>query len=105
MSLEIERATSADVTTITVRGEVDLYTSPDLRAAIMDAAPAAPGGLELDLGGVEYMDSSGVATLVEGFKRSRELGKTFALVTPSRAVMKVLELTRLDAIFEIRRTR
>jgi len=105
MSLEIERATSAGVTTITVRGEVDLYTSPDLRSAIMDAVPGTPGGLELDLGGVDYMDSSGVATLVEGFKRSRELGKTFALISPSRSVMKVLELTRLDAIFEIRQAR
>jgi anti-anti-sigma factor len=48
------------------------------------------------------MDSSGVATLVEGFKRARELDKAFVLVGPSRAVTKVLELTRLDSVFEIR---
>lgn len=102
MSLEIERTGSAASTRITVRGEVDLYTSVDLRTAIMEAVPEASAGVELDLGGVDYMDSSGVATLVEGFKRARELDKSFVLVAPSGAVTKVLELTRLDTIFEIR---
>jgi anti-sigma B factor antagonist len=102
MSLEIDSRGNGGSTRITVRGEVDLYTSPDLRSAIMDAVPEAPVGVELDLGGVEYMDSSGVATLVEGFKRARELDKAFVLVGPSRAVTKVLELTRLDSVFEIR---
>lgn len=103
MSLQIDQSRLDGTTVLTVRGEVDLYTSPDLRTAIMSAVPGAPDGIELDLAGVAYMDSSGVATLVEGFRRSREDGKRFVLAQPSSAVMKVLELTRLDTIFEIRR--
>jgi len=101
MTLKIEKSTSNQVTVITVRGEVDLYTSPDLRKAIMDAVRTAGARVAVDLGGVEYMDSSGVATLVEGFKSANEHSKTFTLAAPSDAVMKVLELAKLDGIFEI----
>lgn len=101
MTLTIEKCTSNQVTLITVKGEVDLYTSPDLRTAIMDAVSSAEERVAVDLGGVEYMDSSGVATLVEGFKSAHEHSKSFKLVAPSNAVMKVLELAKLDGIFEI----
>jgi anti-sigma B factor antagonist len=53
---------------------------------------------------VGYIDSSGVATLVEGLRSARKHGKTFILVAPSRAVLQVLELTRLDQVFEVRTT-
>ena len=86
---------------ITVQGEVDLYTSPELRSAIMKAVPAASSGVEIELSGVDYMDSSGVATLVEGFKVARERSTSFILVSPSVAVTRVLELARLDTVFEI----
>ena len=58
----------------------------------MKAVPAASEGVEIELSGVEYMDSSGVATLVEGFKIARENSKTFVLVAPSPSVTRVLEL-------------
>lgn len=101
MGLKIEQIAGGDGTRIAVRGEVDLYTSPDLRSALMKAVPAAESRVEVDLSGVEYMDSSGVATLVEGFKSARENSKAFVLFKPSTAVMKVLELARLDSVFDI----
>ncbi|MFV2072744.1 MAG: STAS domain-containing protein [Thermoanaerobaculales bacterium] len=101
MTLTIKKGTSNEGTLINVQGEVDLYTSPDLRTAIMEAVGSAEAGVAVDLGEVEYMDSSGVATLVEGFKRAHERSKSFKLVAPSHAVMKVLELAKLDGIFEI----
>ena len=104
MGLTIDRTELDSKIRISVRGEVDLYTSPDLRAAIMRSVPAADSGVEIELADVEYMDSSGVATLVEGFKIAREKSKSFVLVKPSPSVMKVLELARLDAVFEIERT-
>ena len=59
--------------------------------------------VEVNLAGVAYMDSSGVATLVEGFKKANESSKTFTLVAPSDSVMKVLQLAKLDGVFEIDR--
>jgi anti-sigma B factor antagonist len=100
MALEVETKKLDSTSLISVTGEVDLYTSPELRSAIMDAVPSATT-VAVDLSGVRYMDSSGVATLVEGLRRSRDLDKTFKLVAPSTAVMKVLELAKLDSVFEV----
>ena len=104
MALTIEESKSNDETVVVVQGEVDLYTSPQLRSAILKAVPAAVGGVALDLSGVGYIDSSGVATLVEGLRSARKHGKTFTLVAPSPAVLQVLELTRLDQVFDLRTT-
>jgi anti-sigma B factor antagonist len=101
LRLETQRGTDGWV--ITVEGDVDLYSSPELRSAIMEAM-AAEGAVAVDLSRVRYMDSSGVATLVEGLKGAMSDGTEFRLLSPSRSVMKVLELSRLDTIFEISET-
>lgn len=100
MGLKIGKETTDQTIRITVEGEVDLYTSPKLRSAILEAVPAA-ARIEIGLGAVTYMDSSGVATLVEGFKTAHEQQKAFVLASPSRSVMKVLELAKLDSVFTI----
>ncbi len=102
MPLKIERSRTDDGVVIAVAGEVDLYTSRELRTAILDAVPKDSRTLAIDLGRVAYMDSSGVATLIEGLKRAGQTGATFVLVSPSSAVMKVLQLSRLDTVFVIR---
>ena len=103
MGLNISQEVTDQAIRITVEGEVDLYTSPKLRSVIMDAMKAGEARIEVGLGGVNYMDSSGVATLVEGFKSAHENGRTFTLVSPSSSVMKVLELAKLDSVFTISR--
>jgi len=100
--VRIEKATSADETIIRVEGDVDLYSSPELRTAVLKALPKAALGVGVHLGGVTYMDSSGVATLVEGLRSAKAHGKNFWLVAPSSSVMKVLELARLDSVFAVR---
>jgi anti-sigma B factor antagonist len=102
MGLTIEQSQSSDGSLIRVVGEVDLYSSPELRKAILKAVPSAKGVLAIDLEGVTYIDSSGVATLVEGLRSAREHDTGFTLVSPSAAVMQVLELARLDSVFEVR---
>ena len=103
MALTTERIEQDGRLIIKAEGEVDLYTSPKLREEILKCGKKAPSVLAVDLGGVAYMDSSGVATLVEGLKAA---GKetSFVLLAPSQAVMKVLQLSRLDSVFDIRET-
>lgn len=85
---------------VRVRGEVDMSWSQDLRREILDAlAPVEAVGV--DLSEVSYMDSSGIAALVEGFQQARAKKKRFSLVAPSAAVRGVLELARLDRVFPI----
>lgn len=85
---------------VRVSGEVDMSWSQDLRKEILDALSKAPA-VGVDLSGVSYMDSSGIAALVEGFQQSRASKKRFALIAPSDSVRSVLELARLDRVFPI----
>jgi anti-sigma B factor antagonist len=102
MGLTIDEQQTPEGPLIKVSGEVDLYSSPELRKVILKAIPSAKGDLAVDLSGVTYIDSSGVATLVEGLRSAHDKGSGFVLVTPSPAVMQVLELARLDSVFEVR---
>ena len=101
MALKIEHEVSGGGTVVSVAGDVDLYTSPDLRDAILKAIPKAAGRVAVNLSGVNYIDSSGVATLVEGLRSARKFDKGFVLVAPSPAVKQVLELAKLDSVFDV----
>ena len=101
MAMELEINEAGERCVIKAKGEVDLYSSPALRDAILGAIPKAAQGVSVDLSEVVYMDSSGVATLVEGLKATGKKSKTFSLLTPSTSVMKVLQLSRLDSVFTI----
>lgn len=85
---------------VRVSGEVDMSWSQDLRREILDALTKSPI-VGVDLSAVSYMDSSGIAALVEGFQQSRAVKKRFALIAPSESVRSVLELARLDRVFPI----
>ncbi|HEO70728.1 MAG TPA: anti-sigma factor antagonist [Candidatus Hydrogenedentes bacterium] len=102
MALEIEQSERQGYWVIRVAGEVDLYTSPELRAAIVKSIPRIQcEAVAVDLSNVAYMDSSGVATLVEGLKMAHERKLRFHIAMPSAAVLKVLQLARLDSVFPI----
>jgi anti-sigma B factor antagonist len=92
---------SAGVTTVFLDGEIDLERSPDARKALLHALSKGQS-LLVDLAEVEYMDSSGLASLVEVHQRAREKSVEFALTRVSPPVMKVLQLARLDQVFAIR---
>ncbi len=101
MELVIDTTRDDNGSVILVGGDVDLYSSPRLREVIFAEIDRAVARLALDLSEVRYMDSSGVAILVEGLQRAKAAGARFTLVAPSPRVMRVLEMTRLDSVFEI----
>ena len=103
MGMQVNVTDSEEAITIKVEGEIDLYSSPELRSAINQAVPKGRRAVRIDLGGVAYMDSSGVATLVEGLRHAGDKGVEFVLIAPSSSVMKVLQLSRLDTVFNIER--
>lgn len=98
MQCEVRRESAFDV--ITLGGEVDLSTSPAVRRTIL-ASLEAGTPVAVELGDVSYIDSSGVASLVEGYQTAKSKGLTFILVGASEAVMGVLELARLDKVFPL----
>ena len=96
----IEQETSGDCTLIRLRGEVDLSWSQQVRQSVLKALDKTPR-VGVVLSDVSYIDSSGIAALVEGFQNSRSKGTVFVLIAVSDAVRAVLELARLDRIFPI----
>lgn len=85
---------------VRLTGEVDLSWSQSVRRAVLEAlGEDLPVGV--DLSRVDYIDSSGIAALVEGLQGARERGKRFVLVAVSDAVRAVLELARLDRVFTL----
>ncbi len=85
---------------IALSGEVDLNESPRAREQILKQIKQDQPVL-VDMSAVEYIDSSGVASLVEGFQLARNRQQEFALVGVSKAAMQVLQLARLDRVFPI----
>jgi anti-sigma B factor antagonist len=93
----------SEATIVDVSGDVDMGTSPGLRKALLESLRATPR-LVINLGGVRYIDSSGIASLVEVLKEARNKQKRLVLFGLNTAVREVLQLTRLNKIFEIRET-
>ncbi|MGA1867925.1 MAG: STAS domain-containing protein [bacterium] len=93
-------STEGRYTIITLDGDVDLHSSPQARKQVLHYLNNNHN-IAVDLSGVGYIDSSGIATLVEGFQLSRKKRRQFALVGVSGMVTKVIQLARLDAIFPI----
>ena len=94
---QLDKATVFDLS-----GDIDLATSPELRKALLhELREARIPRVILNLRAVRYMDSSGVASLVEGLKVSRDLGARLILYGLNTSVREVLQLSKLLRIFEI----
>lgn len=98
--MEYETRTQGPFTIIALSGDVDLYYSPQARKQILKHLKDKRHVL-VDLSRVDYIDSSGVASLVEGYQLAREKRLEFGLVGVSEAAMRVLQLARLDQVFPI----
>ncbi len=81
-------------------GDVDLNCAQNARKVILDSLKQQ-SNLLVDLSAVSYIDSSGIASLVEGYQVSRANKLKFALVGVSENAMNVLKLARLDQVFSI----
>lgn len=87
-------------TLVRVGGEVDMNSAPELRRALRTAVDAR-AAVRVHLGAVAYMDSAGIAVLIEGLQWSRRAGVEYALCAMPHAVRVVVELARLDTVFTI----
>lgn len=85
-----------------ISGDIDLAHSPEMRKVLLGEIKGKHTlKLFLNLKNVRYIDSSGIASLVEGLKASRDNGSRLILFGLSPSVREVMELSRLQKIFEI----
>ena len=91
----VERATIVDLV-----GAIDIGNSPVLRSKLFETVLTTPR-LVLNMGGIRYIDSSGIATLIEVLMKARDLKKAFVLFGLGPAVYEVLKLTNLLGVFRV----
>ena len=99
--LQFSTRSERDAVIVDVVGEIDLGTSPGLRKALLVSLNATER-LAINLTQVKYIDSSGIASLLEVLQEARKSQKRIILFGLNQSVLKVLQLTRLTGVFEIR---
>jgi anti-sigma B factor antagonist len=99
--MDIERAPLG----LTVHGELDSATAPLLEDAMREAALETSGAFVLDLSGLEFMDSSGVSTLLQARALLGREERALALVCPPGPARRVLDLVGISELFTLFDTR
>ena len=93
------------IVVIAVKGEIDVETSPQLRECFDKLLAEGEHNYVIDMGGVDFIDSSGLAALVMLFKRVRIGEGDVKLCCIKPEILKIFELTRLNRVFDIFDTR
>lgn len=101
MKYEIRDA--GNVAVVALEGDVDLEQSPTARKVLLECVEQGRD-VVVDMASVTYIDSSGIASLVEALQTARRKGTAFALAAVSTSARRVLELARLDKVFTIHST-
>lgn len=93
--------TENDNVIISFSGDIDLEFSGDVRSVLRKGEPMGRS-IIVDLSGVDVIDSSGIATLLEAFQNARRKGKMFSIASVNPSVMRVFKLARLETVFVIK---
>jgi anti-sigma B factor antagonist len=94
-------STSQGQTVVTPAGDIDLNNAHRFQLALRHALESQPPRLVVDLAKVPYMDSSGVATLVDALQNVRRYGGQLVICSLHPKVRSIFEITRLDDVFTI----
>ena len=97
--MNIKEENTGSMLIMHIDGEIDLDKTDDLRAKVGSVIDDN-ANIQLDLTQVNYIDSSGVAVLIEANQKAQELSKEFS-IKPSEAVLSVLKMAKLDSFFKL----
>lgn len=99
--MELVEKIEGSILILTVSGEIDLNQSPTLRTTLRAKAAAKTPCLLLDFSAVVYIDSSGLATLIEYYQSARAYAGKLALCSLAPRVRSSFDLVRLSEVFSI----
>ena len=105
MQLRTEVTEIAGWTVVNVYGELDVATAPQLRELLIDLVGDGANRLVLDLDGVDFLDSTGLGTIISALKRARTHGGDIRLVCTQPRIKRLFEITGLDKVVPIHETR
>ena len=100
ISFDITRRALPDGTpVVAVAGEIDLFTAPEFKEAVMSAIDASKGGVVVDLSETRFIDSSSLGVLIGAHRRASGRGGTLAVVCGSDPIANTFHITGLDGVF------
>jgi anti-sigma B factor antagonist len=102
--MQIDKSSENGVTTLKLVGEIDLHGSPKLRSELQHCAAEKTPILLVDFNGVEYIDSSGLATFIEYVREAAGHDGKIALFGLKKKVRTIFDLVRLNELFTISET-
>ena len=103
--MRVTREQVGEAIVMAVEGTVDIHSSPELRGELKVAVGSQAPRIVVDMEGVSFVDSSGLATLIEALQQVNKYSGTLLLCSLSKAVLGVFQLANLDRIFQIRENR
>lgn len=103
--MNVEREDHGQAVLLIVTGQVDMHTSPELRRHLRQSLDKRRTPVVADLTGVSFIDSSGLATLIEALQGVSRYSGKLRLVGLTPAVKNLFQLSNLTSIFEIYDTR
>src|SRR4029077_10299944 len=101
LSMQIEKSQNDGVTTLRVSGVIDLHASPALRSELQTCVSEKTPVLLVDFAGVDYIDSSGLATFIEYLRDASSFQGKIALFGLKKKVRTIFDLVRLNELFTI----
>ena len=99
--MELKTSSIDDVKVLAISGRFDTHNATNVRSWLTEATSDVPANVVVNLGQVQFLDSTALSTLIDGMKRSRNHNGDLRLCGLQQPVRMIFELTRLDKVFEI----
>jgi len=104
VELSFSTRVEGNYTVLSVGGEIDIHTAPQLRQRLFEIADSGASRIVVDLQQVDFMDSTGLGELVGALRRARPKGGDVRLVCTQEKILKIFRITALDQQFAIHET-
>ncbi len=104
MDLKLSHYDKRGIEVVDVEGEVDIYTAPRLRDLLIELVSENRYRIIVNLGKVEFLDSTGLGVLVGGLKRVRAHDGSLDVVCTQERILKIFRMTGLTKVFGIHET-
>lgn len=99
MDLDVDTARRGEASVLNLRGEIDVYTAPRLRQALIDLVDSGAKKIVVDMENVDFLDSTGLGVLVGSLKRVKGEDGTMAIVATQDKILKIFDITGLNKVF------
>lgn len=101
MELDIDQYSKDGLSILKVAGEIDVYSAPGLREALINLVNEGNYNIIVDMEGVDFLDSTGLGVLVGGLKRVRAHEGSLGLVCEKERILKIFRITGLTKVFAL----